>query len=74
MFDVKKKAYVEWKTKKGNVDFKQLKRMNMNIKRAKHCSCLFTDPTKGLKANRRVLVAGGITERTVIDVFAKKKT
>jgi hypothetical protein len=46
----------------------------MRIKRAKHASCLFTDPTKGLKANRRVLVAGGITEKTVIDVFAKEKT
>lgn len=61
MFDIKKKEYVK------------LKHSHMQLKRAKHCSCLFVDPTKGLKANRRVLVAGGITETTVIDVFAKTK-
>jgi hypothetical protein len=46
----------------------------MRLKRAKHASCLFTDPTKGLQKNRRVLVAGGITEKTVIDDFKKEKT
>jgi hypothetical protein len=44
----------------------------MLLPRAKHCSCLFTDPKE--PANKLVLVAGGITETTKVDSLQKRKT
>ena len=44
---------------------------HMQLKRAKHCSCLYADPNG--KCNKLVMVAGGLVQTTKIDVFKKKK-
>ena len=44
----------------------------MEQARAKHFSCMFTDPAD--VTNRLALAAGGITVRKHVDLFKKEKT
>ena len=44
----------------------------MEVPRAKHCSCIFVDPRD--PTNRFAVAAGGIYVTNSVDLFLKKKT